>query len=219
MLFSLITTLALVIAASAAPAVDPSKPKGNAWADVTQCVYSIGLGRPTGDPKNAFRWDPSIYYIGTIMRYNTDFGWNGTIYSDLARVDTASRWDDSFKTHTAYINGADYTFVGTWQPTVYYPQPELTIWGPNTADLAGKVHFKTSQPNTKVEAKESGDNAGFELCNTKWPISYLEKFYKAPPGGVVGYSYCTTKWDGTPIPGCDAFRSQTWSYYNLPSRL
>ena len=211
MLFSSLSLiLASALVASAAPA--PFS-KGAAWANVTQCAYTVSLGYPTGDPKNALRWDPPITYIGTVMQYFTWDGWSSTAYSSLSPVDNNKPWSDSLKPYCTNVYGYDYCFTGSWQKTAANPNPQLSVWGPNT--LNKHVQLPTSQPDKVVEAKGSG--SGQDLCLAKWPVLSLPG--SAPAGGAIGQSYCTTKWDGTPLPQCPLARSQTWSYYRQPYTL
>ncbi|KAK6544600.1 hypothetical protein TWF694_001289 [Orbilia ellipsospora] len=213
MFSSLLSLLALTLAASAAPASDPSKPYGDAWADVTQCSYVISLGYSTGDPSNALRWGPPTAYIGTIMQYNTYNGLLATIYSSLTEVNTNQTWTDSLKDHCTIVNGSQYCFSGTWQATNANPNPDLWLWGPNTSFF--QYGLLTSRPNAKVNAKS---NAFQNLCLSKWPVTSLDAFEQAPDGGAIGEQYCTTDYKGNVIQPC-SFLSQTWSYYNLPSNL
>lgn len=212
LLSSLSLILASALAASAAPAADPARPNGDAWAEVTQCAYSVSLGYPTGDPNNALRWDPPITYIGTILQYYTWDGWSSTTYSSLSKVESNQYWADSYKPYCSKVNGYDYCFSGTFQKTIANPNPKLYVWGPNT--LNSHVQLPTS-PSKTAEPKNNGKQS---LCLQKWPILSVGT-ERAPPGGAIGRGVCSTDWKGNPLPQCPLALSQTNSYYNQPYTL
>ena len=215
-LSSLLPILALGLAASAAPATDPNKPYGDGWAEVTQCAYSLSLGYPTYDPNNALRWDPPIEYIGTIMQYHSTTAGNSmTIYSPLTQLNTTEYWPESQTMHCDPTKGtgSNYCFMGTFQATKRVPTPWLYLIGPLNYNT---ILSPNKQPATKVEAKS---NAAQTLCLNKWSVNYVQTLRPTPPGGAIGSTYCTSKWDGTPLPQCPNFKSQTWTYINLPSSL
>ena len=214
--------VALVLGVTAAPAAEAPVARavpgvnGAAWAEVTQCSYTFSLGYPTYDPNNAIRWDPPVDYIGTIFRYFTYDGWSMTAYSNLGRVNKTSpaSWPESSQTNCVGVNGYNYCFAGTFQSTNANPNPSLSVWGPNTQ--SNHVRLPTSSPDTKVEAKS---NAAQTLCLAKWSVDFIQNMQPSPPGGARGATYCTSKWDGTPLPQCPSFKSQTWTYRNQPYTL
>ncbi|KAK6346630.1 hypothetical protein TWF696_006750 [Orbilia brochopaga] len=192
-LFSIIS-LALAAAANPVPATSSdSRPKGDAWADVTLCSYVVESGSTVTN------------YLGQIFQYTTWDGWTATIYSDLTQVSNTAVWTDSYIPHCVY--SSPYCFVGTWQPTQANPHPEMFVWGPYTG-VGKAVKIPITSPNTKVPAN---NNAGSELCLDKWPVQSL-------PGGPYK-TYCVANdYNGKLGPLC-TWGSATFSYYNQPYTL
>ncbi|KAF3905291.1 hypothetical protein ABW21_db0207953 [Orbilia brochopaga] len=190
----LLSVISLVVAAVANPVpASDSRPKGDAWADVTTCQYIVGTGSTVTN------------YVGTIFQYTTWDGWSTTIYSDLTPVKSDAVWTDSYIPHC--VGSDPYCFVGTWQTTQANPNPEIFVWGPSTG-VGNAVKLPTASPNTKVPAN---NNDAQSLCLQKWPVPNL------PSGSYK--SYCVTNdYNGKLAPPC-TWSSSTWSYYNQPYTL
>ena len=203
MLFSLFASaLAFAATSFAAPASTELASRqylGEAYVDVTQCVYRVqylDIGSGPSPPL------VSAYYGGRIMQYHRM--WYNQLNIDM--ITTPKRMNTT--DWITYTNGdawfGPYGFSGSFEPTAGNPDPQLYVWGPKSPE---RVKLQTSRPDSTVDAK---DNIFQDLCFARYTFASLESYLKGIHGDRSTVVYCK---DSQTCPG---FHSRTQGYWNIP---
>ena len=210
MLFSFLASiLALVVASSAAPRKWDWKkePFGKAYADVTSCVFNATW--LDSEPDSPLYQE---YYIGTIMQYYSSNGREVTITSNLTEVNTNRPWRDSLAIHSINRGGSpEFSFVGTWQPTIFEPSPKLYIGNYHIQNpLERWVELSSPTEHYQKSTVEAKDNGFQTLCLRTWSVDTAKAIASQPDTSINNVEYCSDSLS------CPVFHSQARGYWNLP---